>query len=58
MEKHTYIYEYIYIINYYLAITKKGIVPFVRAWMGLEGITLTKIIWRERSILHDLICEI
>ena len=34
---------YIYIMEYYLAIKKNGILPFVTAWMDPEGIMLNEI---------------
>ena len=38
-------------MEYYLAIKKNEILPFVAAWMELVGIMLTEI--RERQISYD-----
>ena len=38
---------------------KKGVLPYVTAWMELEGILLVDKLERERQILHDItICGI
>ena len=44
-----FIYLHIYVIEYYPAIKKNDILPFVTAWMDLEDITLSEISWTERS---------
>ena len=33
---------FIYVVEYYSAMKKKEIMPFVMTWMGLEGIMLVK----------------
>lgn len=54
-KKMWYTYMYLYIMEYYSAITRKQILPFVTRWMKLEGIVLSKIkSGRERQILSDL----
>ena len=51
---------YIYIMEYYSAIKKKAILPFVTAWMGLENIMLSEISQSEKDKYHmiSLICGI
>ena len=44
----SYIYV-IYIMERYSAVAKKGILPFVTTWMGLEGTVLNKIHQREKD---------
>ena len=39
----------IYTMKYYVAIKKNEIVPFVTAWMGLEGIMLSEISQVEKD---------
>ena len=41
--------QYIYTIEYYLAIKKKEILPFTTAWMDLEGIMLSEISQSEKD---------
>ena len=44
----------IYIMEYYLAIKKKKILPFVIVWMDLENIMLSEISpFRERQMPND-----
>ena len=40
---------YIYIMEYYSAIKKKAILPFVTAWMDLENIMISKISQSEED---------
>ena len=41
---HTiYVYIHIHKIEYYSALKKNEILPFVTMWMGLEGIMLSEI---------------
>ena len=40
---------YIYTIEYYSAIKKKEITPFVTTWMDLEGIMLNEI-WKTKQM--------
>ena len=42
----------IYIMEYYLAIEKKKILPFVTAWMDLENIMLSEISQSEKDKYH------
>ena len=44
-----YIYLYIYIMEYYSAIKKNEILPFVTTWMDLEGIVLSEINQRKTN---------
>ena len=39
---YIYIYVYIHAMEYYSAIKKKEILPFVTTWMDLEGIMLSE----------------
>ena len=52
MDKEDVVYIHIYIIEYYSAIKKNGILPFATTWMELEGIMLRKLV-RERQISCD-----
>ena len=46
---------YIYTMEYYSAVAKKEMLPFVTAWMALESIMLSEISQsRERQIPYDL----
>ena len=38
-----------YSMDYYLAVIKDGILPFVTAWMDLEGIMLSEISQTEKD---------
>ena len=51
---------YIYTMEYYLAVKKKVILPFVTSWMNLESILLSEISQSEKGKYHmiSLICEI
>ena len=51
---------YIYTMEYYSAIKKKEILPFVTAWMDLENIMLSEISQSEKDKYHmvSLICRI
>ena len=40
---------YIYTMEYYLAMTKKKILPFVTTWINLEGIMLNKMSQIEKD---------
>ena len=40
---HTHTHTHIYTMEYYLAIRKNEILPFVATWMDLEGIMLSEI---------------
>ena len=44
---------YIYTMEYYAAIKRNEILPFVMTWMELEGIMLREII-RETQLSYDL----
>ena len=48
----------IYTMEYYLAMRKNEILPFVARWMELEGIMLSKISQSEKDRYHifSLIC--
>ena len=41
-------------MEYYLAIKKKGHLPFAATWMELEGIMLNEISQAEKLILSDI----
>ena len=42
----------IYTMEYYLAIKKKNILPFARAWMDLENIILSEVSQPEKDKYH------
>ena len=42
---------YTYIIEYYWAMEKKGILPFVTTWMNLEDMMLSEISQRKTNIM-------
>ena len=42
----------IYTMEFYLAIKKKNILPFVTVWMGLENIMLSEISQSEKDKYH------
>ena len=47
----------IYTMEYYLAMRKNEILPFVATWMELEGIMLSEISQRRTDIImFSLIC--
>ena len=50
----------VYTMEFYLAVKKKKILPFVTAWMDLENIMLSEISQSEKDKYHmiSLICEI
>uniref|UniRef100_A0A8C4M6U2 DUF1725 domain-containing protein n=1 Tax=Equus asinus asinus TaxID=83772 RepID=A0A8C4M6U2_EQUAS len=43
---------YLYMMDYYSAIRKDEIQPFVTTWMDLEGIMLSEISQREKIKYH------
>ena len=43
---------YIYTMEYYVAIKKKELLPFVTAWMDLEIIMLNEVSQSEKDISH------
>ena len=43
------IYIYIYIVEYYSDIKKKGVLPFAAIWMDLEAIRLSEINQTEKD---------
>ena len=51
---------YMYTMEYYSAIKKNGILPFVTTWLDLEGILLSEISQKEKDKYHmiSLICQI
>ena len=44
-------------MEYYLAIKRKEILPFVKTWMSLEGIMLSKISETEKKTVRLHLCE-
>ena len=42
-------------MEYYLALTKNEILPFLATWMDLEGIMLNEISQTQKGILNGLI---
>ena len=55
-----HICKYIYTMEYYSAIKRNKILPFVAAWMDLEGIMQSEISQSEKAKYHmiSLICGI
>ena len=49
---------YIYIVEYYSAIKKNEILPFVTTWMDLEGIMLSEISQKDKYSMISLVCGI
>ena len=51
---------YIYTMEYYSAVQKKEILPFVTEWMDLQSIMLSEISQSEKDKYHiiSLICGI
>ena len=47
----------IHVMEYYLAIKRKEILPFVKTWMSLEGIMLSKISETEKKTVRLHLCE-
>ena len=56
----TYLHTHACTMESYLAIKKKGILPFVTTWMDLEGILLSEIIQMKRNKYYmiSLTCEL
>ena len=46
---------FIYTVEYYLAMRKNEILPFVTTWMELEGIMLGEISQRQISCFHSYV---
>ena len=44
--------KYIYTMEYYLAIKKNKIMPFVATWMELETLTLSEVSQKEKDKYH------
>ena len=53
---HIYVYSHIHMLEYYSAITKNEIMPFVEKWRDLEIIVLSEVCQKEKDIYH--ICAI
>ena len=55
---HTHAHTQKHTMEYYLAIKKSEILPFVATWMDLEGITLNEISQTEKDkyCMISLIC--
>ena len=47
----------IHVMEYYLAIKRKEILPFVKTWMSLEGIMISKISETEKKTVRLHLCE-
>ena len=59
-DKEDVIYIYPYIMEYYSAIKKNEIMPFVATWMQLEILILSEASQKEKDKYHtiSLICGI
>ena len=57
---YIFIFLYIHTMEYYSAIKKSEILPFMTAWMGLEGIQLSEVSQREKDkyCMISFICGI
>ena len=47
---------HIHTVEYSLAIEKNEMMPFVAAWMGLEGIILSEISQTDKYCMESSIC--
>ena len=47
---------YIYTMEYYSAIKKNEIIPFVATWMQLEIIILSEVSQKEKDKYHMISC--
>ena len=45
-------------MEYYYAIKKSEILPFVTTWIGFKGIMLSEISQTKTNIVRSLICRI
>lgn len=54
---HIFIHTHINTMEYYSAIKKKEILPFVITWMPLECIMLEKVGQRKRNTIRSHLCE-
>ena len=57
---HTHTHVYTHAMEYYLAINKNEILPFVPTWMDLQGIMLSEINQTKKDKCHmiSLLCGI
>ena len=46
---YTHIHIHIHTVEYYSALSKKEILPFVAMWMDLEGFMLSKTSWTKKD---------
>ena len=51
---------YMHTIDYYVALKKKAILPFMFKWMNLEDIVLSEInqLQKDKCCMIPLICDI
>ena len=49
---NTHTHTHTHTMEYYLAIRKNQILPFIVMWIGLEGIILSEIIQTETNIIY------
>ena len=52
MYTHTHIHKHIHTMEYYSAIKRNGISPFVATWMDSEGIMLSEISQSKTNIVY------
>ena len=57
---HTHTHTHTHTMEYYSAITKNEILPFVTTWMDLENVTLSEVsqIEKDKYCMISLICGI
>ena len=55
---YMYTHTHVYMMEYYLTIKKTEVLPFVTAWMDLQGIMLSEISGTEKDkyFMFSLIC--
>ena len=52
MDKEDVIYIYIYTMEYYSAIKREKIGPYIETWMDLESVIQSEVSQRKRNIIY------
>ena len=52
MDKEDVIYIYIYTMEYYSAIKREKIGPYIEIWMDLESVIQSEVSQRETNIIY------